>query len=101
MLLEVKNLFINRGKKLIQEERKVDSKGQVVIAKAMRRALKIVPGSKVVFRLEGDKIILKRYFDSVSVFKRIVKGTNYNTEINPMKHTTKNLKKDTTHFIRH
>ena len=55
---------------MIQEERKVDSKGQVVIPKAMRKALKIEPGSKVVFRLEGDKIILKRYFDAVAVFKR-------------------------------
>ncbi len=49
----------------------------------MRRALKIEPGSKVVFRLEGDKIILKRYFDAEAVFKRIAKETNYNTEIDP------------------
>jgi AbrB family looped-hinge helix DNA binding protein len=83
MPLKVKILSISRDKKMIQEERKVGSKGQVIIPKAMRKALKIEPGSKVLFKLEGDKIILKRYFDAVAVFERIAKETNYNKEIDP------------------
>ena len=44
---------------LIEEEMKVGPKGQVVIPRAMRKALKIEPGSKVTFTLEDDKLILK------------------------------------------
>ncbi len=83
MPLKVKILSISRGKKMIQEERKVGPKGQVIIPKAMRKALKIEPGSKVLFKLEDDKIILKRYFDAVAVFERIAKETNFNKEIDP------------------
>jgi AbrB family looped-hinge helix DNA binding protein len=69
---------------LVEEERKVGSKGQVVIPKAMRKALKIDPGSKVSFRLEGDTVIVeKAFFDAVAVFKRIAKETEYNKEIDP------------------
>jgi AbrB family looped-hinge helix DNA binding protein len=74
---------INCGKTLIEKEMKVGPKGQVVIPQAMRKTLKIEPGSKVLFKLEGDKIILKRYFDAVAVFERIAKETNYNKEIDP------------------
>jgi AbrB family looped-hinge helix DNA binding protein len=75
--------FLQLGETLIEEERKVGQKGQVVIPRAMRKALKIEAGSKVIFRLEGDKLILKRYFDAVAVFERIAKETNYNKEIDP------------------
>jgi len=68
---------------LFQAERNVSSKGQVVIPKAMRKALNIEPGSKVSFRLEEDKIIIKKYFDAVAVFRRIAKDTKYNEEIDP------------------
>ena len=60
---------------LIEEEMKVGPKGQVVIPRAMRKALKIEPGSKVIFTLEDDKLILKKpAFDAVAVFERIAKA---------------------------
>ncbi len=69
---------------LIEEEMKVGPKGQVVIPRAMRKALKIEPGSKILFKLEDDKLILKKpAFDAVAVFERIAKQINYNKEIDP------------------
>jgi AbrB family looped-hinge helix DNA binding protein len=69
---------------LIEEEMKVGPKGQVVIPRTMRKALKIEPGSKVLFRLEEDTLILtKPTFDAVAVFKRIAKQINYNKRIDP------------------
>jgi len=63
---------------------KVGPKGQVVIPRAMRKALKIEPGSKVLFTLEEDKLILKKpVFDAVAVFERIAKEIHYNKEIDP------------------
>ena len=63
---------------------KVGPKGQVVIPRAMRKAIKIEPGSKILFRLEDDKLILKKpAFDAVAVFERIAKEINYNKEIDP------------------
>ena len=66
------------------KEMKVGPKGQVVIPRLMRKALKIEPGSKVSFRLEDDKLILRKpAFDAVAVFERIAKEINYNQEIDP------------------
>jgi AbrB family looped-hinge helix DNA binding protein len=71
-------------RQLIEEEMKVGPKGQVVIPRAMRKALKIEPGSKVLFTLEDDKLILKKpVFDAVAVFERIAKEIHYNKEIDP------------------
>jgi len=54
---------------------KVGPKGQVVIPRAMRKALKIDPGSKVVFKLDDDKLTLEKpSFDAVAVFRRIAKS---------------------------
>jgi AbrB family looped-hinge helix DNA binding protein len=47
---------------MLEKEMKVGSKGQVVIPRAMRKALKIESGSKVLFTLEDDKLILKKPF---------------------------------------
>ncbi|MBS7626587.1 AbrB/MazE/SpoVT family DNA-binding domain-containing protein [Candidatus Bathyarchaeota archaeon] len=59
---------------MIEEEMKVGPKGQVVIPKALRKALKIHPGSKVIFRLEGDRVVLQKLdIDAVSLFERIAK----------------------------
>ena len=69
---------------MIEEEMKVGPKGQVVIPHAMRKALKIEPGSKVLFSLEDDKLILRKPdFDAVAVFERIAKKINYNKKIAP------------------
>ena len=67
----------------MQKVVRVSKKGQVVIPRAMRIALKIVPSSEVVFKLEDDKMIVKPFFDAVAVFERIAHETNYNTEIDP------------------
>jgi bifunctional DNA-binding transcriptional regulator/antitoxin component of YhaV-PrlF toxin-antitoxin module len=45
-----------------------------VIPRAFRKALKIYPGSKVVFRLKEKRLILERQFiNAVSVFESIAK----------------------------
>jgi bifunctional DNA-binding transcriptional regulator/antitoxin component of YhaV-PrlF toxin-antitoxin module len=49
----------------------------------MRKALKIEPGSKVLFRLECNKIILKMYFDAVAMFERIAKSGKSVSKIDP------------------
>ena len=63
---------------------KVGPKGQVVIPRAMRKALKIESGSKVLFRLEDDKLTVKKSaFDAVAVFERAAKQIHYNKKIDP------------------
>ena len=55
-----------------QEEMKVGPKGQIVIPNAMRRALKIAPGSKVLVTLEDGKVIIEKpAFSSVDEFEKI------------------------------
>ena len=54
---------------------KVGPKGQVVIPRALRKALKIHPGTKVVFILKGDRIVLKKpKVDSVALIESIAKN---------------------------
>lgn len=69
---------------LIEEEMKVGPKGQVVIPRAMRKALKIEPGTKVIFTLEDDRLILKKpAFDAVAVFRRVARSGKSVPEIDP------------------
>ncbi len=57
---------------MLEEEMTVGPKGQVVIPKAMRKALKIQPGSRVVFRLEDDRAIVeKQASDSVAALEEV------------------------------
>lgn len=73
---------------MIEEEMKVGPKGQVVIPRTMRKALKIEPGSKVLFKLEDDTLILKKpAFDAVAVFTRIAQQIKYNKKVNPHQYT--------------
>jgi AbrB family looped-hinge helix DNA binding protein len=59
---------------MLEEEMKVGPKGQVVIPRTLRKALKIHPGSKVIFKLEEGKLILeKQFFDSVGTLENIAK----------------------------
>ncbi|KAF5411865.1 MAG: hypothetical protein C5S47_02730 [Candidatus Methanogasteraceae archaeon] len=54
---------------------KVGPKGQVVIPRNFRNALKIYPGSRVLFRLADNKLeIEKPSSDTVAVFKETAKG---------------------------
>jgi len=50
----------------------------------MREALKISPGSKVLFKLDDGKLILeKTSLDAVTVFRKIAKRIEYNRRIDP------------------
>ena len=54
---------------------RVGPKGQVVIPKVLRDALKIGPGSEVTFSVEGEKVLLRAArTDAVDVFERIAKA---------------------------
>ncbi|MCX8182624.1 MAG: AbrB/MazE/SpoVT family DNA-binding domain-containing protein [Candidatus Methanomethyliaceae archaeon] len=58
----------------MEEEMKVGPKGQVVIPRAMRKFLKIQPGSRVIFRLEGNRVLIQKpEFDAVAVLEDISK----------------------------
>ncbi|MEM2970015.1 MAG: AbrB/MazE/SpoVT family DNA-binding domain-containing protein [Candidatus Bathyarchaeia archaeon] len=59
----------------MEEEMKVGLKGQVVIPKVFRKILGIGPGSRVVFELDGNRLLIrKRSVDVVKVFERIAKS---------------------------
>jgi len=78
---------ITSGDTVIEEEMKVGPKGQVVIPRTMRKALKISPGSKVKFKLDDGRLILEKpNFDPVATFARIARQINYNKKINPHQH---------------
>ena len=67
---------------MFEEEMSVGPKGQVVIPVALRKTLKITPGSKVIFKLDGDRIILEKLkTDSVSIFREISKKGKSISEI--------------------
>jgi AbrB family looped-hinge helix DNA binding protein len=69
---------------MLEEDRKIGPKGQVVIPQAIRKALKMEPGTNVVVSLEDDKVVVKKpTFDAVAVFRRAAKKIHYNKEIDP------------------
>jgi AbrB family looped-hinge helix DNA binding protein len=54
------------------EERKVNARGQITIPKAMRKALKLDPGSRVLIERDDDKLTIRKVpFDAVAVFQRV------------------------------
>lgn len=69
---------------MLEEEMTVGPKGQVVIPRAMRKALNIHPGSKVVFKLqEHHAIVEKQETDSVAVFERVARRGKSVRNISP------------------
>jgi AbrB family looped-hinge helix DNA binding protein len=69
---------------MLEVEMTVGPKGQVVIPKALRDALKIHPGSKVVFKLEDNRVIVeKQGMDSVAVFERVARSGKHVRNISP------------------
>ncbi len=69
---------------MLEENRKVGPKGQVVIPQAIRKALKMEPGTNVVVSLEDGKVVMKKpAFDAVAVFERAAKQIHYNKKIDP------------------
>ncbi len=54
---------------------RVGPKGQVVIPQVFRKALKIAPKSEVIFKLEGNRIIIKKpRKDVIKTFEMIAKS---------------------------
>jgi len=75
---------ISEGITLLEEERKIGPKGQVVIPQAIRKILKMQPGTNVVVSLEDNKVVLKKpSFDAVAVFRKTAREIHYNKEIDP------------------
>jgi AbrB family looped-hinge helix DNA binding protein len=69
---------------MFEEEMTVGPKGQVVIPRAMRKALKIHPGSKVVFRLEDNHAVVEKHeADAVAVFYQIARRGRSVRSISP------------------
>ena len=69
---------------MIEEEMKVGPKGQVVIPHTMRKALRISPGSKVIFKLDDGRLILEKpELDAVAIFRKTAKKISHNTRLNP------------------
>ncbi len=67
---------------MLEEEMTVGPKGQVVIPSALRKALKILPGSKVVIRFEDEHLIVeKQKIDTVGIFESIARSGKSVNEI--------------------
>lgn len=50
-------------------------KGQVVIPQVFRRALKIAPKSEVIFKLEGNRLVIEKpRKDAIKTFEMIAKS---------------------------
>ena len=56
------------GKTLTWQEQKVGSKGEIVLSQAILKALKLKPGDKVLFHLEGDRITVTKVEKSPVAF---------------------------------
>ncbi len=60
---------------MIKEEMKIGPKGQVVIPKVFRKSLGLQPGTKVIFVLREEGVLLERpREDVVKVFKEIAES---------------------------
>jgi len=69
---------------MLQEEMKVGPKGQVVIPRSMRKALKISPGSKVIVKLIDEQVIIEKpIVSAVSTFEEIAKAGRSASFIEP------------------
>ncbi len=69
---------------MLTEVMRLGPKGQVVIPKSFRRILKIGPGSRVVFRLEGERVVLDvKAEDPLRILEAIAKKGKSVSRINP------------------
>jgi AbrB family looped-hinge helix DNA binding protein len=85
---------------LIEDKRKIGPKGQVVIPQAIRKALKMQPGTTVVVSLEDNKVVLKKpAFDAVAVFRNAAKEIHYNKEIDPHQAYEESVETRTRHDV--
>ncbi len=69
---------------MLTDRMRVGPKGQVVIPKSFRRILKVGPGSEIVFRLDGERVILERESgDPVRTLEDIARKGKSVSRINP------------------
>jgi AbrB family looped-hinge helix DNA binding protein len=69
---------------LLTDKMRVGPKGQVVIPKSFRQILKIGAGTEVVFRLEGERVILERETaDPIRTLETIARKGKSVSKINP------------------
>ncbi len=81
---------------MLEEERRIGPKGQVVIPQAIRKVLKMQPGSNVLISLEDNKVILKKpSLDAVAIFRKAAAEIHYNKEIDPHEAYEKSLRERT------
>jgi len=59
---------------------KVSKKGQVVIPKEIRDKLNIMPGDIIIFKMEGDKIIIERIKEKLKDILKAGKPVEYSVE---------------------
>jgi len=70
---------------MIREEMKVGPKGQVVIPKVFRKSAGIHPGTRVIFSLKKEGILIEKPItDTVEIFAKIAKMKK-SGKINPHK----------------
>ena len=69
---------------MLTDRMRVGHKGQVVIPRNFRKALKIGPGSEVIFRLEGKRVVLEKdATDPLETFESISRKGKSVSKINP------------------
>ena len=88
------------GITMLEEKRKIGPKGQVVIPQAIRKALKMQPGTNVVVSLEDNHVIVKKpSFDAVAIFRKTAEAIHYNKEIDPHQAYEESLKARTRNAV--
>ncbi len=66
------------------DKMRVGPKGQVVIPKNFRKILKVGVGSEIIFRLEGERVVLeKESADPVGTLETIARKGKSISRINP------------------
>lgn len=69
---------------MMTDRMRVGPKGQVVIPKSFRKILKVGPGSDVIFRLEGQRVVLESEAeDSISALETIARKGRSLSKVNP------------------
>jgi AbrB family looped-hinge helix DNA binding protein len=78
---------------MIEISMTVGPKGQVVIPQVLREAFKIPPGSKVVFKVENDRLIIEPVCkDVVSIFRRTARAAGKKIKLKPHESYEEELK---------
>ena len=69
---------------ILIDRMRVGPKGQVVIPNSFRKIMKIGPGSEVIFRMEGDHVVLeKEAADPLQAFETVSRKGKSVSRINP------------------